>query len=168
MISDSFTCVFQDIVSKKRIGSARWKQGLFVLDDFPSSLSSPISPLSPITLVYACTNGASNSIPHGNFDSNEVFKLLWHYKLGHPTSSRLQILNHVYSNIDVDNRCHCSICPLAKQHKLSFPVHVASCLACFDLINVDIWGPSKVLTINSHKYFLTVVDNTVNMFGCLF
>ncbi|KAI5675958.1 hypothetical protein M9H77_06908 [Catharanthus roseus] len=40
----------QDIVSKKRIGSARWKQGLFVLDDFPSSLSSPISPLSPITL----------------------------------------------------------------------------------------------------------------------
>ena len=30
---------------------------------------------------------------------------------------------------------------------------------CFDLIDVDIWGPYLIPSIHGHKYFLTMVDD---------
>ena len=41
----------------------------------------------------------------------------------------------------VDKTSHCTICPLAKQRKLSFTSNNHLSSNAFDLIHIDIWGP---------------------------
>jgi len=40
-----------------------------------------------------------------------------------------------------------------------FPISTSKSKKCFDLIHVDIWGPSSIPSIHGHKYFLTIVDD---------
>lgn len=53
----------------------------------------------------------------------------------------------------------CSICPLARQHKLPFPKSTSSTSHIFELIHIDTWGPYKTTTYDGFKYFLTIVDD---------
>jgi hypothetical protein len=53
----------------------------------------------------------------------------------------------------------CPICPLAKQHKLPFPVSVSISEFLFDLLHYDVWGPIATSSINGSKFFLTIVDD---------
>lgn len=40
-----------------------------------------------------------------------------------------------------------------------FPIHVQSSTQAFELVEMDIWGPSSIPTINKHHYFLPMVDD---------
>jgi hypothetical protein len=51
------------------------------------------------------------------------------------------------------------VCPLAKQHRLPFPVSDSTSNKIFDLVHCDIWGPFSINSLNSVKYFLTIVDD---------
>jgi len=53
----------------------------------------------------------------------------------------------------------CSICPLAKQHRLSFPHSTSISPQPFDLIHYDIWGPFSTKSLTGSSYFLTIVDD---------
>jgi len=58
------------------------------------------------------------------------------------------------------NKIHvCESCHLAKQCMLPFTQsdHVSKHM--FELIHIDIWGPTKVTSIHCHKVFLIVVDD---------
>jgi hypothetical protein len=63
-------------------------------------------------------------------------------------------LSHVKHNNQV-----CTICPLAKQKRLPFPISTSQSNSSFDIVHADIWGPFSEPSLNGSKYFLTIVDD---------
>ena len=102
------------------------------------------------------------SINSCNLDSSYSVFRLWHYRLGHPSSQRLNLLNTIVPEIKSCNNnkpFDCHIFPLAKQQKFPFPHSTSISLSCFDLIHADIWGPYSTPFLNGSRYFLTFVDD---------
>lgn len=70
---------------------------------------------------------------------------LLHKRLGH-TSSR--VLSHLLpiSSMLCGKVIHkCTICPLVKQHRLTFPTSESRSVIPFQLLHIDVWGPSGYL-----------------------
>eukprot|EP00268_Persea_americana_P016234 TRINITY_DN17686_c0_g2_i1.p1 TRINITY_DN17686_c0_g2~~TRINITY_DN17686_c0_g2_i1.p1 ORF type:complete len:177 (-),score=16.56 TRINITY_DN17686_c0_g2_i1:466-996(-) len=88
---------------------------------------------------------------HGQFD-------IWHYRLGHPSHSRLLALSKIVDGISISS-CHCDVCPLAKHARLPFLNNNKRANAPFALIHSDIWGDFSVGSISGAHYFLTIVDD---------
>lgn len=57
----------------------------------------------------------------------------------------------------------CTICPLAKQHRLPFPHSTSMSSLPFQLLHVDIWGPFKIPTRDRNRFFVTIVDDCTRM-----
>ncbi|XP_071739887.1 uncharacterized protein [Rutidosis leptorrhynchoides] len=99
-----------------------------------------------------CTTHSINQAmtPH-TFNSTKAF--LWHSRLGHSSFNVLKQIDCLSSVImcsyDIND---CSICPLAKQHKLPFPDSTSHANTLFDLIHIDIWGPYKHTTMHDCKH----------------
>ena len=53
----------------------------------------------------------------------------------------------------------CTICPMARQTRMSFPESVTTTSSIFELLHVDLWGPYNVPTHDGYHYFLTMVDD---------
>lgn len=88
--------------------------------------------------------------------------MLWHSRLGHPSFSRLQLLNHVLGLSSHDSMCssiHCKVCHQAKQRKLVFPSNNNMADNVFDLVHMDVWGSFATSTTAGYRYFLTLVDD---------
>lgn len=68
-----YLCVFQDLDSGKRIGSAEMCSGLYILQDETLSAST--------AQKFSLFSLNNQSICHSN--KNNDF-MLWHYRLGHP------------------------------------------------------------------------------------
>ena len=85
--------------------------------------------------------------------------LLWHFRLGHMSNNMLRVAQDNDHTISVPSDDFCSICPIAKQKKLSFPLSKSRASSIFALIHMDIWGPYRVPTLSGHQFFLTVVDD---------
>ena len=82
--------------------------------------------------------------------------------LGHPSPQKLALLQSLVPDViscNNNKNFDCFVCPLAKQKRLPFHSSVSSSSCCFDLIHVDIWGPYSTHSLNSSKYFLTLVDD---------
>jgi hypothetical protein len=84
---------------------------------------------------------------------------LWHFRLGHLSSPRLNLLHNLIPSISVDSNKVCNVCPLAKQKHLSFPISNKVSKFPFDLVHIDIWGPFSQQSTNGSHYFLTIVDD---------
>jgi hypothetical protein len=84
---------------------------------------------------------------------------VWHYKLGHPSSSRINLFHQLVPSVPCDSHNVCTICPLAKQHRFPFSNSTSVSKSHFDLIHCDIWGPFSTKSINGSTFFLTIVDN---------
>ena len=134
---DPTSCAFQDLKTKKMIGSGHEKDGLYYLDTnkFVSStflaLSATVSPLQ------------------------------WHFRLGHPSLAKLKsaipALSHVPS-------LKCEACQLGKHHVSSFSNSSHSRQPeSFDVVHTDIWGPSHISTLNGFLYFVIFVDDYSQM-----
>nr|KYP70579.1 Retrovirus-related Pol polyprotein from transposon TNT 1-94 [Cajanus cajan] len=85
---------------------------------------------------------------------------LWHFRLGHISESRLNMLSELYSFINNCNHKHvCDVCHFAKQRKLPFSVSNSKTSRPFELLHLDLWGPYSIQTVNHQRYFLTIVDD---------
>ncbi|CAN1268719.1 Retrovirus-related Pol polyprotein from transposon TNT 1-94 [Linum perenne] len=107
--------------------------------------------------LYCFTQSpVSSSGPSIHSNAFSVFKHfdLWHFRLGH-CSSTPQALALGRPSSDF----HCTICPVAKQKRLNFPLSDSCAENWFELAHMDIWGPYSVPTLAGHIYFLTVVDD---------
>jgi hypothetical protein len=93
-----------------------------------------------------------SSFPCNDFD-------LWHYRLGHLSKERLDIIQQSFSDVNSSDYQHCTVCPLAKQKRLPFQSSTSVTHFIFDLIHCDIWGPYSVAAIGGYHYFLTIVDD---------
>jgi transposase InsO family protein len=116
--------------------------GLFYLMQQPK-----VSPLSSFS-ISSCNSTIKTS-------SHDV----WHYRLGHPSESRMQSLHHSFPEISCINKDFCYVCPLAKQHRIPFPVHTTHTRMPFEIVHCDIWGPMATPSINGSVFFLSIVDD---------
>lgn len=84
---------------------------------------------------------------------------LWHMRLGHPSPSRLKLAYSLLPTNNISCENYCTVCPMAKQTRLPFPLSSISTKASFDLLHCDIWGPHKTQTHLGARFFLTIVDD---------
>lgn len=86
--------------------------------------------------------------------------MLWHRLLGHAS---IQALGKIESHKSVffQNKCvvGCQICPLAKQHMLSFPNNTFKFFLCFSTDSCGCLGPYHKPTYDNKRYFLTTVHD---------
>jgi hypothetical protein len=135
-------CFIQNLCPWKTIGVGKEDGGLFYLLQEPK-----VSTTLPLSLS-TCFNSIKTS-----------FKDVWHYRLGHPSVSRMQSLHNTFPEISCNNKDICSICPLTRQHRLSFSVHNSHTCMPFELVHCDIWGPMATPSINGLNFFLTIVED---------
>ena len=76
----------------------------------------------------------------------------WHYRLGHPSLSRMSFLSSVVPHVTHSDHdvSLCTVCPLAKQKRLPFPNKNHLVSSPFDLLHVDIWGPYHTATVEGY------------------
>ena len=91
--------------------------------------------------------------------SNPSFAL-WHAKLGHASSSRVQQLasRGLLGSVSTEN-FDCVSCQLGKQPALPFNSSELISTDIFDLIHSNVWGPSPVSSIGGSRYFVVFVDD---------
>ena len=85
---------------------------------------------------------------------------LWHARLGHTSSSRIQQLasRGLLGSVSTEN-FDCVSCQLGKQPAWSFNTSESISSDIFDLIHSDVWGPSSVSNIGGSRYFVVFVDD---------
>ncbi|CAA7019426.1 unnamed protein product [Microthlaspi erraticum] len=86
---------------------------------------------------------------------------LWHYRLGHPSSS---ILDNVISTFSLpvsassQKLLSCSNCLINKSHKLPFSENTIVSTHPLHYLYSDVWT-SPILSIDNYKYYLVIVDH---------
>lgn len=85
----------------------------------------------------------------------------WHQRLAHPHESLLRRLLSSFQLPVSTNKFPnvCDSCQLGKSHRFPLPTsHVASTKP-FDLMYLDVWGPSPHFSINGNRYFVLFIDD---------
>jgi hypothetical protein len=127
MFSSSFCCV-QDLQSQKLIGTDRRENGLYILD----KLKVPVV-VAAVAITTVDLSSFRLSLSSFSF-------YLWHYRLGHVSSSRLRFFasTGALGNLKTCDISDYSGCKLAKFSALPFnrSIYVSSSL--FDLIHSNV------------------------------
>ena len=119
----------QDQSTGRTIGMGHESQGLFHLH----------SPLCSIT----CTS--TNAL------------LLIHSRLGHLSLSKFQKLVPHFSRL---SSLECESCQLGKLTRVSFPKRLDPWIKSpFELIQTNVWGPSRSESTFRFRYFVTFIDD---------
>ena len=132
-------CVIQDQRTMKMIGFANEHGGLYYLNLTNKNAS-----------VSAIDGSSYPSIPT---------KALWHFRLGHPSHSRLVSLKSKFPYVVVDQGGVCDVCHLARHKKLLYQNSFNKAKQAYDVIHFDIWGPISINSVHGHSYFLTAIDD---------
>nr|XP_004245314.1 uncharacterized protein LOC101251909 [Solanum lycopersicum] len=126
-------CIFQDLFNGRVLGIGKENQGLYILNTAATTkLSNDQGSSGKYAKEDACKR---NPI---SFNSTvESASSLWHKRLGH---APLKVLSRIKDlNIVSVNDQHCSICPIAKQSRLPFPISLSHSSSIFDIIHGDVW-----------------------------
>ena len=116
-------CVFQDLTTRKMIGSSEKREGLLYL-----------TILEPEDLAYQVRSNVNK----------EKEEWLQHKRLGYLNFSALRVLySDLLRGFDISD-FKCEICELAKSHHVSYLLRNKRCDSPFTLIHTDVWGPSKI------------------------
>lgn len=127
--------LIKQIISKRMIGRAKVQAELYVLENGSTEVSTSTHQIHAVTAHH------------------------WHQRFGHPSINKLKMLDSsLVSHKDLAKHS-CTVCPLAKQKKLSFVCSNNVKPNPFDLVHCDIWGPYSVNTHNGNRYFVTLVDD---------
>ena len=105
-------CILQDLSKWKMIGLAEAESGLYNLH----------KPLDHIP---------KGSPPRSTIKSYAVATNLWHLRLGHIPTSKINLLNNIDPSVTINNNSICEIYPLAKQKRLPFSLSVNQFVAAF-------------------------------------
>lgn len=116
---------------------------------------------SPSPYASLSSSLSTSSTLHDTFCGSLLAgEQLWHHRLGHPSSSVLKKLSSVLLAFKpAVEDSHCSIFRFAKQKRLAFILHNNLASQPFDLIHMDTWGSFSVDSVESFRYFLTLVDD---------
>ena len=139
IILDYFGCIMQDPRTRQELGTGPRVGRMFPMDNLRLPLVAPVS----VAVV--------SSIPS---------LTLWHARLGHASSSRVQQLasRGLLGSMSTEN-FDCVSCQLGKQPTLPFNSSESISTDIFDLIHSDVWGPSPVSSIGGSRYFVVFADD---------
>ena len=92
--------------------------------------------------------------------SSALSLALWHARIGHASSFRVQQLasRGLLGSVSTEN-FDCVLCQLGKQPTLPFNTNETISTNIFDFIHSDVWGPSSVSSIGGSRYFVVFVDD---------
>jgi transposase InsO family protein len=134
-------CFFQDLVTGRIIGSGSLRDGLYYLDAQP-------------------TQGRLTQAYHTVRTDDSAAKIwLWHQRLGHPS---FLLVQRMFPSLFLHNpvsKFQCETCELAKHHRVSFPPSITKSNAPFVLVHTDVWGPSRVVSLSGHRWFVSFIDD---------
>ena len=83
--------------------------------------------------------------------------LLLHSRLSHPSLSKFRKLVPHFSSLSL---LECESCQLGKHTSVSFPKHLdLQTKSPFELVNTDVWGPSRSAFTLGFCYFVTFIDD---------
>ncbi|CAL1352482.1 unnamed protein product [Linum trigynum] len=153
-------CVIQDLKTGRELGRGSKRGRIFELDKLVTTMptSQPSSSSSSSTLV-------SRVSPFPVFSSfGEQNFQLWHSRLGHPNSRRLETMfrQNLFGKTPKLGRISdftCTSCVEAKTTQISFPSSSTVIHEPFHLIHTDLWGPSRVTSRHGYKYFALFIDH---------
>ena len=142
IIFDYSWCIVQDPKTRQELGTDPRVGRMFPMDN----LRLPL-----VALISVATAAAVSSIPS---------LALWHARLGHTSSSRVQqlVFRGLLGSVSTENFDYVS-CQLGKQPALPFNTSESISTDIFDLIHSDVWGPSSVSSIGGSQYFVVFVDD---------
>ena len=142
IIFDYFGCIVLDPRTGQELGTGPRVGRMFPVDNLRFPLVAPVS---------VAAAAAVSSIPS---------LTLWHARLGHASSSRVQQLasKSLLGSVSTEN-FDCVSCQLGKQPALPFNSSESISTNIFDLIHSDVWGPSPVSSIGGSRYFVVFVDD---------
>ena len=105
-------CIFQDLTSRKLIGTGEMRNRIYYFKPLRPPFASPATRVLP--------------------------RALWHQRLGHISFHRLSLIPNIsMSSLNKSNEC-CDVCHRAKQARLSFPISNTRSDSPFILIHCDI------------------------------
>jgi len=117
-------CILQDLMTGMTIGLGEQRDGLYYL--------VAINKSHKVNTIKTTSTSNTSSI-------------LWHRRLGHLSSSRLDFLAKNFLHFPFKQNHNCTVCALARQTRLPFSTSSISSVKPFELIHCDIWGPLKFL-----------------------
>ncbi|GMJ03321.1 hypothetical protein HRI_004001300 [Hibiscus trionum] len=80
---------------------------------------------------------------------------LWHQRLGHPSK---EVLQHTLNKqLVLDKHTICKACQAGKSHVLPFHDSTTVYSSAFDLVEIDLWGPTAENS-NGFLYYISFVD----------
>ena len=83
--------------------------------------------------------------------------LLVHRHLGHPNISKPQNMVSRFSSF---SSLECESCQLGKHTRVLFPKCLESrTKSPFELVHIDVWGPSRTASTLGFRYFVTFIDD---------
>jgi hypothetical protein len=137
--------------NQKMIGIAKKKGGLYVIE----------SPVAACNFVFPVSGSSNSNFSICNVASQvDKFSILWHNRLGHVSDMIHKSISVQFPFVPFKSHSTpCDICHYAKQKRLPFPNSNTRSSHIFELLHVDIWGPNGIVSVNGHKYFLTLVDD---------
>jgi Reverse transcriptase (RNA-dependent DNA polymerase)/gag-polypeptide of LTR copia-type/Integrase core domain/GAG-pre-integrase domain/Retrotransposon gag protein len=125
-------CVFQDLASKRLIGTGEMRNGVYhYIEQEP-------------TVAFSATNSLN--------------KITWHQRLGHTSFDCLNKIS-IVSKLDNSIPLFCDVCHRSKQTRNIFPLSINKASSIFDLVHCDIWGGYNTTSNSGAHYFLTIVDD---------
>ena len=140
LIFSSTSCTLQDMNNRMKIGTVEVRHDLYHL-----------------TLDQITTKAVCSTIIHPR--CNVIPIDLWHFRMGHPSTERLQCMQSYYPLLRNNKNFACNTCHYAKHKKLPFPSSNSHASHNFDLLHIDIWGPCSKPSMHGHRYFLMIVDD---------
>ena len=142
IIFDYSGCIVQDRRTRQELGTGPRVGHMFPVDN----LRLPLVP--SVSVAAAATVSSNPSLA------------LWHARLGHASSPRVQQLvsRGLLGSVSTEN-FDCVSCQLGKQPALPFNTSESISTNIFDLIHSDVWGPSFVSSIDGSRYFVVFVDD---------
>lgn len=86
--------------------------------------------------------------------------MLWHQRLGHPSYPLFSaLIKQQKLPVSTSPVITCDCCNMAKSHKLSFSLSKSHTSAPFQLVHMDVWGPSPVPSNKGYRYYLLIIDD---------
>ena len=142
IIFDYSGCIVQDLRTGQELGTSPRVWRMFLMDNLRFPLVAHVSIAAAATV---------SSIPS---------LTLWHARLGHASSSRVQQLasRGLLGSVSTEN-FDCISCQLGKQPTFPFSTSKSISTDIFDLIHSDVWRPSPVSSIGGFQYFVVFIDD---------
>jgi gag-pre-integrase-like protein len=141
------------------------KSGLYVLKDIFKSATCKESVTHLVhkgghsetnqTTLLHCKNSSCNTLLNK--------EKLWHLRLGHLPFHRLQLVFPEINKKFVKSNVICTICPLGRQTRTTYPKSICKSTKPLELLRIDIWGPFRYLSRLHCSMFISIVDDFSKM-----